>query len=124
MVIIDRHTAEGMPLVRRLWVAIAFAFSLLLAALSLSSVFAATTESTSITPGSDALPTTDSNWRLLVDQSGLLTLREILDQRSLFQRIDQRSYAAPASDNAVWLQVSLPAFAHPNWLWMFAPRVP
>ncbi len=123
MVIIDRHTAEGMPLVRRLWVAIAFAFSLLLAAPSLSSVFAATTESTSVTPGSDALPTTDSNWRLLVDQSGLLTLREILDQRSLFQRIDQRSYAAPASDNAVWLQVSLPAFSHPNWLWMFAPRV-
>nr|WP_200869625.1 hybrid sensor histidine kinase/response regulator [Stutzerimonas stutzeri] len=120
MAIIHRHTDEGTSIVRRLWVAIAFTFSLLLAALS---AFAAAIEPPSPLAAIDAAQATEPNWRLLVDQSNRLTLAEILEQRSLFQRIDQRSYAAPASDSAVWLQVSLPAFAHPNWLWIFAPRV-
>lgn len=108
---------------RRVWVAIAFAFTLLLAALNALPAFAMATEPVSPPAATDTTQATEPNWRLLVDQSGLLTLKEILDQRSLFQRIDQRAYAAPASDNAVWLQVSLPAFTQPNWLWIFAPRV-
>lgn len=66
---------------------------------------------------------TPANWRLLIDQSGRLTLDEVLAQRDLFQRIEQLSYTAPASDGAVWLQVSLPAYTQPNWLWLFAPRM-
>ncbi|WP_336605504.1 hybrid sensor histidine kinase/response regulator [Stutzerimonas stutzeri] len=108
---------------RRLWVAIAFGFSLLLAELVAWPAFAASSEPTSLPVSPDALPATKPNWRLLIDQSGLLTLDEVLAQRSLFQRIDTRAYAAPASDNAVWLQVTLPAFVDPNWLWIFAPRV-
>lgn len=119
MAIICRQTDEGTSIVRRLRVAIAFAFSLLLAALS---SFDAVAEPLSPDPAA-ATQQTEPNWRLLVDQSGLLTLDEVLDQRSLFQRIDTRSYAAPASDSAVWLQVSLPPFTQPNWLWVFAPRV-
>lgn len=60
---------------------------------------------------------------MLIDQSGRLTLEEVLTQRALFQRLDQLSYTAPASESAVWLQVSLPPYALPNWLWVFAPRV-
>ncbi|NKQ12234.1 response regulator [Pseudomonas sp. SST3] len=108
---------------RRVRVAIAFAFILLLAALNALPAYAIAIEPASPPAATDATQATETNWRLLVDQSGLLTLEEILDQRSLFQRIDQRAYAAPASDSAVWLQVSLPAFAQPNWLWIFAPRV-
>lgn len=108
---------------RRLRVAIAFTFSLLLAALNAWPAFAATDDPSSLPPTTEAPQATEPNWRLLIDQSGQLSLQEILDQRSLFQRIDQRSYAAPASDSAIWLQVSLPPFVQPNWLWMFAPRV-
>ncbi|MFL9814674.1 response regulator [Stutzerimonas sp. VN223-3] len=110
---------------RRLWVAIAFAFGLLLTALNASPAFAVTSVSppSPAQPVADATQATQPNWRLLIDQSGLLTLDEILDQRSLFQRIDKLSYSAPANDNAIWLQVSLPALSQPNWLRIFAPRV-
>lgn len=123
MAIIRRHIDEGIPIVRRFSVAIAFAFSLLLAVFTALPSFAATAEPASSSTTPDATTITEPNWRLLDDQSGLLTLTEILDQRSLFQRIDKRSYAAPASDHAVWLQVSVPAYTQPNWLWLFAPRV-
>nr|WP_272885938.1 hybrid sensor histidine kinase/response regulator [Stutzerimonas stutzeri] len=123
VVIIHRHTHEGTSIVRRLWVAIAFTFSLLLAALAAWPAFAAISEPAPLPVSPEALPATEPNWRLLIDQSGLLTLDEVLAQRSLFQRIDKHAYAAPASENAVWLQVTLPAFVDPNWLWIFAPRV-
>ena len=108
---------------RRLRVAIALTFSLMLAALSASlPSVAAPVEPSAPSPATDT-QASPQNWRLLIDQSGQLTLEEILGQRGLFQRIEKLSYAAPASENAVWLQVSLPPFAHPNWLWVFAPRV-
>nr|WP_272891785.1 hybrid sensor histidine kinase/response regulator [Stutzerimonas stutzeri] len=122
MAIIHRHTDEGTSIVRRLWVAIAFTFSLLMAALNVLTASAQTAEPSPETSPEAAQPT-GPNWRLLVDQSGLLTLDEIVAQRNLFQRTDERAFAAPASDHAVWLQVSLPAAADPNWLWIFAPRV-
>ncbi len=101
----------------RLRVAVAFTFSLLLAVAGAYPAFAGTETQE---PTQQAAP---QNWRLLVDQSGRLTLNEILDQRSLFQRIEKLSHSAPASDQAIWLQVSLPTFAQPHWLWLFAPRV-
>jgi len=103
--------------VRRLRVVIAFAFGLFLAMASALPAFAVT-QNPAI-----GEPTTPHNWRMLTDQSGRLTLNEILAQRSLFQRIEKLSYSAPASDQAIWLQVSLPAFSQPHWLWLFAPRV-
>ena len=102
---------------RRLRVAIAITFSLLLAALSASPAWTADPQSGD--PDTLAAPT----WRMLIDQSGRLTLDEVLSQRALFQRLEQLSYTAPASESAVWLQVSLPPYAQPNWLWVFAPRV-
>lgn len=102
---------------RPLRVVIFFAFSLLLAVASAFPAFAIaeTPEATE--------QTAPQNWRMLLDQSRRLTLNEILDQRSLFQRIEKLSHSAPASDQAIWLQVSLPSFAQPHWLWLYAPRV-
>lgn len=108
---------------RRHWLAIAFAFGLLLTVLGALPLAAAPTEPSPPVVTTPIEQPTGPNWRLLVDESGQLGLDEILLQRSLFQRIDERSYVAPANDNAVWLQVSLPSFAHPNWLWLLAPRI-
>lgn len=107
---------------RRLRVAIAVTFSLLLTALCASPVWAAETLAGDTTESLAEQPISP-NWRMLIDQSGRLTLEEVLTQRALFQRLDQLSYSAPASESAVWLQVSLPAYAQPHWLWTFAPRV-
>ncbi|MCW3150693.1 response regulator [Stutzerimonas stutzeri] len=104
----------------RLRIAIAFIFSLLLTALSPLSA-------QTVSPPSFAAASTERseppNWRMLVDQSGRLTLAEVMAQRPLFQRLDKLAYSAPASDDAVWLQVSLPPHTQPHWLWLFAPRV-
>ena len=78
-------------------------------------------------PAAPALPgeanSVPQNWRILVDQSGGLVLDEVLAQRALFQRLDKLAYSAPASNRAVWLQVSLPPLTRPKWLWLYAPRV-
>ena len=65
----------------------------------------------------------DQTWRILIDPSARLTLEEVVAQRPLFQRLDGLSYSAPSSGQAVWLQVSLPAYAQPHWLWFHAPRM-
>jgi len=108
--------------VRRLRIAIAITFSLLLIALGASPAWTAEAQPSDQADSLAAQPITP-NWRMLIDQSGRLTLEEVLTQRALFQRLEKRSYTAPASTSAVWLQVSLPAYAQPNWLWVFAPRV-
>ncbi len=97
-------------------------FSLLLIALGASPAWTAEAQPSDQADSLAAQPITP-NWRMLIDQSGRLTLEEVLTQRALFQRLEKRSYTAPASTSAVWLQVSLPAYAQPNWLWVFAPRV-
>ena len=102
----------------RLRIVVAFIFSLLLTALTPLSAHALPSPSTAV--DSTAQP---SNWRLLVDQSGRLTLNEVLAQRPLFQRLEKLAYAGPASDDAIWLQVSLSRYTQPHWLWLFAPRV-
>ncbi|WP_312955785.1 response regulator [Stutzerimonas nitrititolerans] len=107
---------------RRLRIAIAMTFSLLLIALGASPAWTAEAQPSDQADSLAAQPITP-NWRMLIDQSGRLTLEEVLTQRALFQRLEKRSYTAPASTSAVWLQVSLPAYAQPNWLWVFAPRV-
>lgn len=95
-------------------------FSLLLIALGASPAWTAEAQPSDQADSLAAQPITP-NWRMLIDQSGRLTLEEVLTQRALFQRLEKRSYTAPASTSAVWLQVSLPAYAQPNWLWVFAP---
>src|SRR5690606_36733500 len=42
---------------------------------------------------------------------------------ALARGLGSRPFSAPASTSAVGLQISLPAYAQPNWLWVFAPRV-
>lgn len=104
----------------RLRIAIAVIFGLLLINLiPLSAQASIAPSPASATLSADSVP---QNWRLLIDQSGGLTLDEVVSQRALFQRLDKLSYSAPASDRAVWLQVSLPPLTKPKWLWMFAPR--
>src|SRR5690606_24514205 len=120
--IIRRHNDERFSIVRRLRIAIAMTFSLLLIALGASPAWTAEAQPSDQADSLAAQPITP-NWRMLIDQSGRLTLEEVLTQRALFQRLEKRSYTAPASTSAVWLQVSLPAYAQPNWLWVFAPRV-
>jgi len=106
--------------VGRLRIAIAVIFGLLLINLiPLSAQASIVPSPASATLSADSVP---QNWRLLIDQSGGLTLDEVVSQRALFQRLDKLSYSAPASDRAVWLQVSLPPLTKPKWLWMFAPR--
>ena len=77
-------------------------------------------------PVSGAAPAADhadQTWRILVDPSARLTLEEVIAQRPLFQRLNSPSYSAPSSDHAVWLQVNLPPYAQPHWLWLYAPRM-
>jgi hypothetical protein len=108
--------------VGRLRIAIAVIFGLLLInliPLSAQAAIAQPSPSTVLVEA-DSVP---QNWRILIDQSGGLTLDEVLSQRALFQRLDKLSYSAPASNRAVWLQVSLPSLTKPKWLWLFAPRV-
>ncbi|MFP5339092.1 MAG: 7TM-DISM domain-containing protein, partial [Gammaproteobacteria bacterium] len=106
----------------RLRIAIALIFGLLLINLIPLSAQAsvAPPSSTPLAATPNSLP---QNWRILVDQSGKLTLEEVVAQRALFQRLEKLSYSAPASDRAVWLQVSLPPLTKPKWLSLFAPRV-
>ncbi|EWC40720.1 response regulator [Pseudomonas stutzeri] len=107
----------------RLRIAIVLLFGLLLINLIPLSAQASVAQS----PTPATLPaqanSTPQNWRMLIDQSGRLTLDEVVSQRALFQRLDKLSYSAPASDRAVWLQVSLPPLTKPKWLSLFAPRV-
>nr|WP_219857009.1 hybrid sensor histidine kinase/response regulator [Stutzerimonas kunmingensis] len=123
MAIIRRHTHERTSLVGRLRIAISVIFGLLLInliPLSAQASIAQPSPPSALTAEPDSVP---QNWRMLIDQSGRLTLDEVVSQRSLFQRLDKLSYSAPESDKAVWLQVSLPPLTKPKWLWLFAPRL-
>lgn len=123
MAIIGRHTHERTSQVGRLRIAIAVFFGLLLINLIPLPALASITQSPP-SPALSAPPNSvPQNWRMLIDQSGGLTLDEVVSQRALFQRLEKLSYSAPASDRAVWLQVSLPSLTRPKWLWLFAPRV-
>ncbi|WP_376783228.1 hybrid sensor histidine kinase/response regulator [Stutzerimonas balearica] len=97
----------------RFWIVIALFLSLLANA----DVFAA--------PASDARLEDEAGqtWRMLIDRSARLSLEEVAVQRPLFQRLDARAFSAPASEQAVWLQVNLPPFAQAHWLWLYAPRM-
>jgi len=109
--------------VSRLWIAIGIVCCLLLTAWSPQPAQAFPVPPSA---GAGDSPQEDDhhpNWRLLIDESGRLSLDEVLAQRNLFQRLDKLSYTAPASDKAIWLQVSLDGDADPSWLWLFAPRV-
>jgi CheY-like chemotaxis protein len=107
--------------VRRPRAILALLFGLLLTLLASASAFVIQADAIHVGAGDGR--ESPQNWRLLIDQSGRLSIDEVLAQRGLFQRLDDLSIAAPASDAAVWLQVSLPPFLQPNWLRISAPRV-
>ncbi|QLF95019.1 response regulator [Pseudomonas sp. ABC1] len=73
--------------------------------------------------GASSTDQNPQNWRILVDHSGLLSFDEVLEQRALFQRLNHQSHASPASDRAIWLQLSIPPSTTPHWISLFAPRV-
>lgn len=74
-------------------------------------------------PAAGNSDTDANNWHLLVDQSGKLTLDEVLAQRALLQRLEQRHFNSPGGTRAIWLQIAIPPHAEPLWLWLAAPRV-
>ncbi|MCF7201799.1 response regulator [Pseudomonas sp. JM10B5a] len=96
---------------RRLWIVIALMFGLLTGHDALSAP--------SLEPAVDD----GQSWRLLIDRSVRLTFEEVVAQRPLFQRLDKLAFSAPASDQAVWLQIKLPPAATPHWLRLYAPRM-
>lgn len=68
-------------------------------------------------------PSVNQNWRLLRDESAQLRIADVLQRKEQFRPLAKRSFIFPASPQAVWLQVQLPAQKVPSWLWIFAPRV-
>lgn len=106
---------------RRPRVILALFFGLLLTLLGTAPALAFDPSSAQVGAGEER--DTPQNWRILIDQSGRLSIDEVLAQRGLFQRLDETHFAAPASDAAIWLQVNLPPFMQPNWLRISAPRV-
>ncbi|WP_457923873.1 hybrid sensor histidine kinase/response regulator RetS [Pseudomonas aeruginosa] len=68
-------------------------------------------------------PSVNQNWRLLRDESAQLRIADVLKRKEQFRPLAKRSFIFPASPQAVWLQVQLPAQKVPSWLWIFAPRV-
>ncbi|MBB2493413.1 hybrid sensor histidine kinase/response regulator [Aquipseudomonas ullengensis] len=63
------------------------------------------------------------NWSILLDKSARMTFAEVQSQTSRFQPLDRRAITFPASPQAIWLRIALPAYQQPHWLWLFAPRV-
>ena len=100
---------------RQLWMVILLILCLSLGAGTLWAEPAAST-----TPAAEH---PDQAWRILIDPSARLTLEEVVAQRQLFQRLDSLSYSAPSTDQAVWLQINLPPYSQPHWLWFYAPRM-
>ena len=62
----------------------------------------------------------DDNWSVLLDKSARLSFTEVQAQRSRFQPMDRQAFTLPASPQAIWLKVDIPALASPHWLWLTA----
>ena len=110
---------------RRLWIAIGLLVSLvlLLPALAASSNGDATQAAQSIVPRNTSTPPPTAQWNVLRDESAQLQIADVLQRKQQFFPLDRHSFIYPASAQAVWLQVRLPAQQRPSWLWIFAPRV-
>lgn len=108
---------------RRLWNATTLAISLLLIALAILPLIAGKLlrpEQVSVS----AEPLTRTNqWWVFFDRDGDLKLQDVIERRELFSPLERRSLDLPASDQAVWLQVPIPAHHEPRWLWLFGPRI-
>jgi len=109
--------------VRRLWNATTLAICLLLIALATLPFVAGNLLRPEQVSVSAESPTRANQWWIFFDQGGHLRLEDVTDRRELFSPLDRRSLTLPASDQAVWLQVPIPAHAEPRWLWMFGPRI-
>src|SRR5690606_8931611 len=93
---------------------------LLILCLSLGAGTLSAEPSASTTPAAEH---PDQSCRILIDPSARLTLEEVVAQLQLFQRLDSLSYRAPTTEQAIWLQINLPPYAQPHWLWFYAPRM-
>ncbi|MCG8909355.1 hybrid sensor histidine kinase/response regulator [Pseudomonas sp. DP-17] len=111
---------------RRLWIAIGLLISLvlLLPALAASSNGDATLAPQSVVlRNTSTPPPLTAHWNVLRDESAQLQIADVLQRKQQFFPLDKHSFIYPASSQAVWLQVQLPAQQRPSWLWIFAPRV-
>ena len=109
---------------RRLWTAIGLLVSLVLLlpgpfALAASS----SAEATQAAPPASSRSAPTTQWNVLRDESARLQIGDVLQRKQQFFPLERHSFIFPASPQAVWLQVQLPAQELPSWLWIFAPRV-
>ncbi|GLK59092.1 hybrid sensor histidine kinase/response regulator [Azotobacter vinelandii] len=64
----------------------------------------------------------NGDWRILLDESASLTLKDVIERRDHFAPLGHRSLTLPANQ-AAWLRVSIAGHDTPRWIWVFAPRV-
>ncbi|OHC13209.1 MAG: hybrid sensor histidine kinase/response regulator [Pseudomonadales bacterium GWC1_66_9] len=70
--------------------------------------------------GETAMPNGD--WRILLDESASLTLKDVIERRDHFAPLDHHSLTLPA-DQAAWLHLPVAGHDDPRWIWVLAPRV-
>ncbi|MFC0667855.1 response regulator [Azotobacter chroococcum] len=70
--------------------------------------------------GETAMPNGD--WRILLDESASLTLKDVIERRDHFAPLAHHSLTLPA-DQAAWLHLPVAGHDDPRWIWVLAPRV-
>ncbi|SFA81611.1 hybrid sensor histidine kinase/response regulator [Azotobacter beijerinckii] len=110
---------------RRLWNATTLIVTLLLVVLATLPSLAESL----LRSGETAMPAAYSghgmprgDWRILLDESASLTLKDVIKHRDRFVPLDHHSLTLPANQ-AAWLHVPIAAHDDPHWIWVFAPRV-
>nr|WP_277344175.1 hybrid sensor histidine kinase/response regulator [Azotobacter chroococcum] len=64
----------------------------------------------------------NGDWRILLDESASLTLKDVIERRDHFAPLDHHSLTLPA-DQAAWLHLPVAGHDDPRWIWVLAPRV-
>lgn len=109
---------------RRLWTAIGLLVSLvLLLPGPLSLAASDNREATQAVLPAVSQATPVAQWSVLRDERAQLQFADALQRKQQFYPLDKHSFIFPASPQAIWLRVQLPAQERPSWLWIFAPRV-
>jgi len=102
--------------VRRPWNATTLIIGLLLVVLAALPTLAGSL----LRSGETAMPNGD--WRILLDESASLTLKDVIERRDHFAPLDHHSLTLPA-DQAAWLHLPVAGHDDPRWIWVLAPRV-
>ncbi len=108
--------------VRRLWNATTLIVSLLLVVLAALPTLAGSLLHPDGQPGPLGYATPNGDWRILLDESASLTLKDVIERRDHFAPLNHHSLSLPA-DQAAWLHLPVAGHDTPRWVWMLAPRV-